>query len=134
MLVSVASTRASSGNRLSHRGGFNLAEGELKFQLADVNHIAVVKIPHIELAGCRSTLRSMRNTIDNEPDDYNGHGTHVSGIAAALTNNGRGVAGTARLTPLDSRSPGGGPAAACTARPRGAMTRTERMLNPTETG
>lgn len=35
------------------------------------------------------------NTIDNEPDDFNGHGTHVSGIAAAITNNSRGVAGTA---------------------------------------
>lgn len=33
---------------------------------------------------------------DNDPKDYNGHGTHVSGIAAAVTNNstnGAGVAG-----------------------------------------
>jgi serine protease len=29
------------------------------------------------------------------PQDENGHGTHVSGIAAAVTNNGIGVAGTA---------------------------------------
>lgn len=35
------------------------------------------------------------STIDNEPDDFNGHGTHVSGIAAALTNNARGVSGVA---------------------------------------
>jgi len=34
-------------------------------------------------------------TADNDPDDYNGHGTHVAGIAAAMTNNARGVAGTA---------------------------------------
>lgn len=30
---------------------------------------------------------------DNDPIDDNGHGTHVAGIAAAVTNNGVGVAG-----------------------------------------
>lgn len=32
---------------------------------------------------------------DNNPSDFNGHGTHVSGIAAAVTNNSTGVAGIA---------------------------------------
>lgn len=32
---------------------------------------------------------------DNDPMDFNGHGTHVSGIMAAMTNNAVGVAGTA---------------------------------------
>ncbi|UCE26589.1 MAG: S8 family serine peptidase [Candidatus Coatesbacteria bacterium] len=30
---------------------------------------------------------------DNDPMDYMGHGTHLSGIASAVTNNGKGVAG-----------------------------------------
>ena len=32
---------------------------------------------------------------DNDPMDFNGHGTHTSGIMAAMTNNAVGVAGTA---------------------------------------
>ncbi|HOU12327.1 MAG TPA: S8 family serine peptidase [Anaerolineae bacterium] len=40
---------------------------------------------------------------DNTPSDENGHGTHVAGIAAAVTNNGIGVAGMAwdaRIMPV----------------------------------
>ncbi len=32
---------------------------------------------------------------DNNPDDYDGHGTHTAGTVAAVTNNGIGVAGVA---------------------------------------
>jgi PKD repeat protein len=35
------------------------------------------------------------NTADNDPRDFNGHGTHTSGIVAAINNNGYGVASTA---------------------------------------
>jgi subtilisin family serine protease len=42
-------------------------------------------------------------TPDNDPSDFDGHGTHVSGIAAAHTNNTTGVAAVswgARIMPL----------------------------------
>jgi PKD repeat protein len=35
------------------------------------------------------------STADNNPDDYNGHGTHVAGTVGAITNNARLVAGVA---------------------------------------
>ena len=35
------------------------------------------------------------DTPDNEPTDFNGHGTHVGGIMGAITNNGTMVAGLA---------------------------------------
>jgi len=34
-------------------------------------------------------------TPDNDPADFNGHGTHIAGIAAAVTNNNNGVSGIA---------------------------------------
>ena len=37
---------------------------------------------------------------DNSPDDGNGHGTHVAGIAASVTNNSRGIAGVATLASI----------------------------------
>ncbi|MBN1994897.1 MAG: peptidase S8 [Anaerolineae bacterium] len=48
---------------------------------------------------------------DTEPQDDHGHGTHVAGIAAAASNNSRGVAGVswgARIMPVKVLNSGGG--------------------------
>jgi thermitase len=54
---------------------------------------------HPDLAGkvaaCANALTSLGIVQNGNCGDDNGHGTHVSGIASARTNNGVGVAGTA---------------------------------------
>jgi subtilisin family serine protease len=44
---------------------------------------------------------------DNDPMDTNGHGTHVAGIAAAIVNNGKSVAGVTNSTIWAVRGIGG---------------------------
>jgi thermitase len=58
-----------------------------------------VDYAHPDLDG--KTIRGY-DFVDNDwyPMDLNGHGTHVAGIAAAETNNGTGIAGTAPNTKI----------------------------------
>lgn len=58
-----------------------------------------VQLNHPELAG---KLLPGYDYVDydNIPEDGNGHGTHVAGIAASITNNGVGIAGAAPLASI----------------------------------
>ncbi|WP_281890341.1 S8 family peptidase [Paenibacillus sp. YYML68] len=58
-----------------------------------------VQLNHPDLAG---KLTNGYDFVDgdSQPEDRNGHGTHVAGIAAAVTNNGGGIAGVAPLVSI----------------------------------
>ncbi|HEX6292062.1 MAG TPA: S8 family peptidase [Herpetosiphonaceae bacterium] len=57
----------------------------------------------VEPNGTCTGRRDQRTCVQDGAQDQNGHGTHVAGIAAAITNNGTGVAGVApgaRILPV----------------------------------
>jgi len=57
----------------------------------------------VEPDGTCTGRKGKRTCVQDGAQDQNGHGTHVAGIAAAITNNGTGVAGVApgaRILPV----------------------------------
>ncbi|RPI86795.1 MAG: peptidase S8, partial [Chloroflexi bacterium] len=80
--------------------GWELATGSSSVTIAIVD--TGIDRTHPDLAGKLVAGIDIANG-DTNPQDDHGHGTHVAGIAAALSNNGRGVAGVswgARLMPV----------------------------------
>lgn len=72
--------------------GWDISQGSASTVIAIVD--TGVQADHPDLAGKVVGGFDFVNN-DNDPDDDNGHGTHCSGIAAANTNNGIGMAGLA---------------------------------------
>jgi thermitase len=80
--------------------GWELSSGSSSVTIAIID--SGVDLSHADLAGKITAGYDFVNNDDTPQDDF-GHGTHVAGIAAALGNNGTGVAGVswgARVMPL----------------------------------
>jgi thermitase len=94
--------------RIGAYDGWNLSQGSANVVIAVVD--TGIQLDHPDLA---AKLVPGYDYIDNDatPDDGHGHGTHVAGTAAAITNNAIGGAGTCpecRLMPVRVLGDNGG--------------------------
>lgn len=88
--------------------GWDLSTGSAGVTIAIVD--TGVDYGHSDLAGKLVAGYDFVNN-DDTPQDDNGHGTHVAGIAAASSNNGTGIAGVswgARIMPVKVLNASGG--------------------------
>jgi thermitase len=88
--------------------GWDLSTGSSSVTIAIVD--TGIDLGHLDLAGKLVAGYDFVNN-DADPQDDNGHGTHVAGIAAASSNNAIGVAGVswgARIMPVKVLNASGG--------------------------
>jgi thermitase len=88
--------------------GWDLSRGSSSVTIAIVD--TGVDLNHLDLVGKLVAGYDFVNN-DTDPQDDNGHGTHVAGIAAASTNNALGIAGVswgARIMPVKVLNASGG--------------------------
>jgi thermitase len=88
--------------------GWDLSRGPSSVTIAIVD--TGVDLNHLDLIGKLVAGYDFVNN-DADPQDDNGHGTHVAGIAAASTNNALGIAGVswgARIMPVKVLNASGG--------------------------
>lgn len=86
--------------RMQSEAAWDVSTGNSSITIAIID--SGVDLGHPDLAG---KLVAGHDFVDddNTPSDANGHGTHVAGIAAAVTNNATGIAGTswgAKIMPV----------------------------------
>ncbi|MBB6023089.1 thermitase [Paenibacillus sp. JGP012] len=84
-------------NKINAPAAWDITQSSSSIKIAIID--TGVQLNHPELA---SKLLPGYDYVDydNIPEDGNGHGTHVAGIAASITNNGVGIAGTAPLASI----------------------------------
>ncbi len=70
---------------------WNVTQGSASIRIAICD--TGIDASHVDLAGKVVDSWNFTSASITDVDDGNGHGTHVAGIAAAATNNGKGVAG-----------------------------------------
>ena len=88
--------------------GWDLSTGSSSVTIAIVD--TGIDLNHLDLAGKLVAGYDFVNN-DIDPQDDNGHGTHVAGIAAASSNNALGIAGVswgARIMPVKVLNASGG--------------------------
>jgi thermitase len=90
-------------SKINAPAAWDMATGSSAVVIAIVDTGIDLSHPDLSCAGKLTAARWNFVSGNNYPQDDNGHGTHVAGIAAACGNNGIGVAGVAwgvRLMPI----------------------------------